>query len=187
MNKKHGNHKIRCVLVFTSEQAGVANFCRILLEYEDVKVYAAEEAFKFLKNEKVDASSLYKFTGLPFSSDATMEILQSDILEALFLNKEKHKHQKHINEKKTKLIDLLIVNFKDLFEIEAGKSSAISVAAANSSRVTVAMDEADYDRILTDMAQTDGAVTESSRKFLAIKSLKKAAEHIRHAASFLAG
>ncbi len=187
MNSRHSNHKIKRVLVLTSNQVGVVDFCRILLEYEDVQIYAAEEAYNFLKTARVDLNSICKFTGLPCSLDATMEILQLDILEALLLNKEKHKHQKHINDKKRKLIDLLIVNFEDHFEIEAGKISAISVAAANSSRVAVAMDEADYDRILTDMSKTDGAVTENSRKFLAIKSLKTAAEHIKQAASFLVG
>jgi phosphoribosylaminoimidazolecarboxamide formyltransferase / IMP cyclohydrolase len=187
MNSRHSNHKIKRVFVLTSNQVGVADLCNILLEYEDVQIYAAEEAYKFLKAERVEVNSLCKFTGLPCPLDATMEILQLDILEALFLNKEKHKHQKHINDKKRKLVDLLIVNFKDQFEIEAGKISAIAVAAANSSRVAVVMDKDDYERILTDMAENNGAGTESSRKFLAIKALKTAAEHIKYVASSLAG
>ena len=101
MDSGKNKKPLKRALVLTSHQMGLADFCRILLEY-DIRIYSIGEALKFLQRERVEVSPLCRFTGMPVAPDVTLELLHPSVIEALTLND---------NNKKIP-IDLLVCNFR---------------------------------------------------------------------------
>ncbi len=191
--------KIRRALISVSDKTGIASLARAL-ERQGVDVISTGGTAELLKKEKIPAREISSFTGFPEVLEGRVKTLHPRVHGGLLYKRGDPKHEAEARECGFEPIDLVVVNLYPFEEtiakpnvtlaeaidnIDIGGPSMIRSAAKNYESVTVVVDPADYEAVLENMRDNDGATTLKLREYLAIKAFIKCSDYDRAIGNFL--
>jgi len=182
--------KASYALISVWDKAGVVDFARGLhnLGY---RILSSGGTAKALSDGKVPVTQVSDYTGFPEMLDGRVKTMHPKVHAGIMAVPGNSEHAGQLKEHGIPHIDIVAVNlypFKqtvakdgvgldDAIEnIDVGGPALIRAAAKNHAHVAVLVDPADYERVLEEL--TSGvAVTESTRKTLAIKAFAHTSEY----------
>ena len=190
-------HPIRRALISVSDKTGLADFARGLAE-RGVEILSTGGTSRLLTDADVPVKEVSDHTGFPEIMDGRVKTLHPRIHGGILGRRGVDERVMHENE--IKPIDLVVVNLYP-FEatvakpdcdlatavehIDIGGPTLLRAAAKNHADVTVVVDAADYSRVLDEMADHDGAVTDATRFDLAVKAFEHTAAYDGAIANYL--
>ncbi len=173
--------KINTALISVSDKKGVVEFAR-KLKGMGVKIISTGGTARTLADAGIDVTPIESVTGFPEMMDGRVKTLHPKIHGALLALRDKKDHAEALAQHKIEPIDLVCVNlypfeatiakpgctFEEAIEnIDIGGPSMLRSAAKNHRFVTVVTDPAQYDRVLAEMAEKDGCISQQTRSELA--------------------
>ncbi|HET7369672.1 MAG TPA: bifunctional phosphoribosylaminoimidazolecarboxamide formyltransferase/IMP cyclohydrolase [Gammaproteobacteria bacterium] len=173
---------IQRALISVSDKTGVADFARALAD-RGVEILSTGGTAKLLRDAGIEVVEVADHTGFPEIMAGRVKTLHPKIHGGLLGRR--GTDDAVMAEQDIPPIDLLVVNlypfaatvakpdcsFEDAIEnIDIGGPAMLRAAAKNYAAVTVVVDAADYARVLDEMAQHDGAVSDALRFELATKT-----------------
>ena len=189
---------IRRALLSVSNKDGLLEFAQALHQ-RGVAMLSTGGTATLLERAGVPVTQVSSHTGFPEIMDGRVKTLHPKIHGGLLgrRNVDDAVMRQHGIEP----IDLLVVNlypfaatiakpgcsYEDAIEnIDIGGPAMVRAAAKNHDRVAVIVDPADYAVVLDELARTDGALSEATRKRLAAKAFAHTAGYDSAVASYLA-
>ncbi len=191
--------KITRALISVSDKTGIASLARAL-ERQGVDIISTGGTAELLKKEKIPAREISSFTAFPEVLEGRVKTLHPRVHGGLLYKRGDPKHEAEARECGFEPIDLVVVNLYPFEEttakpnvtladaienIDIGGPSLVRSAAKNYESVTVVVDSADYEAVLENMRDNDGATTLKLREYLAIKAFIKCSDYDRAIGNFL--
>ena len=191
---------IKRALVSVSDKSGVVDFCRELSSM-GVEIFSTGGTLRKLQESGVDAASISTITGFPEIMDGRVKTLHPKIHGGLLAVRDNADHIAQAQDNGIGFIDMVVVNlypfeetvakpdvtFEEAIEnIDIGGPSMLRSAAKNNESVTVITDSADYQTVLEEMRENNGATTRSTRLKLAGKVFELTSRYDRAIADYLA-
>lgn len=173
--------KIKTALISVSDKTGVVEFAEKLSK-QGVKLISTGGTARALKDAGLEVHSVESVTGFPEMMDGRVKTLHPGIHGALLGLRDKQEHTHAMKEHNIEPIDLVCVNLypfeqtvakpgcslEDAIEnIDIGGPSMLRSAAKNHKYVTVVTSPDQYDTLIKQMQENDGAVTGKLRSELA--------------------
>ncbi|HRD64817.1 MAG TPA: bifunctional phosphoribosylaminoimidazolecarboxamide formyltransferase/IMP cyclohydrolase [Candidatus Competibacter sp.] len=172
---------IRRALISVSDKTGIVEFSRALIE-RGVEILSTGGTAKLLASNGIPAIEVADYTGFPEMMDGRLKTLHPKIHGGLLGRR--GEDDGAMVEHGIPPIDLLVVNLypfeatvakpncalADAIEnIDIGGPAMLRAAAKNHAAVTVVVDANDYQRVLTEMRDNNGVVSQATRFDLAVK------------------
>ena len=191
--------KITRALISVSDKKGIAALARAL-ERQGVDIISTGGTAELLKKEKIPVREISSFTAFPEVLEGRVKTLHPRVHGGLLYKRGNPKHEAEAREFGFEPIDLVVVNLYPFEEtiakpkvtladaienIDIGGPSMIRSAAKNYESVTVVVDPADYEAVLENIRDNDGATTLKLREHLAIKAFIKCSDYDRVIGNFL--
>ena len=188
---------IKRALLSVSDKSHVVDFARGLAA-RDIALLSTGGTAKLLRSNAVDVTEVSEYTGFPEIMDGRVKTLHPKVHGALLGRR--GQDEDVMAQQGIIPIDLLVVNlypfeqtiadpeagFADAIEnIDIGGPAMLRAAAKNHESVVVAADPDDYARILTEIDQRDGVVSDELRRQLAAKAFAHTAAYDAAIASYL--
>jgi len=182
-------HPIRRALISVSDKTGLTDFARALTE-RGVEILSTGGTSKLLTDADIPVKEVSDHTGFPEIMGGRVKTLHPRIHGGILGRRGIDDTVMHENE--IKPIDLVVVNLYPfeatvaradcdlataIENIDIGGPALLRAAAKNHAAVTVVVDAADYTRVLAEMADHDGAVSDSTRLDLAVKAFEHTAAY----------
>ncbi|HHI82282.1 MAG TPA: bifunctional phosphoribosylaminoimidazolecarboxamide formyltransferase/IMP cyclohydrolase, partial [Rhizobiales bacterium] len=175
--------RIARALISVSDKSGLVDFASALAE-RDIELLSTGGTAAALKEAGLTVTDVSDYTGFPEMMDGRLKTLHPKVHGGLLAVRGNADHEAAAKAHDIAPIDLLVVNlypfeqtvaagadFATCVEnIDIGGPAMIRAAAKNHAGVTVLVDPADYDKLLGDMAQHDGATCAKFRRKLAQKA-----------------
>ena len=194
--------KIGRALISVTDKTGVVDFARALADEYGVEIISTGGTARVLEEAGVPVTPIEEFTGFPEMMDGRVKTLHPMVHGALLCRRDSEQHMAEAAEHGIKLIDLVCVNlyefektvanpdvtFADAIEhIDIGGPSMLRSAAKNADAVTVVCDPDDYEAVLAEMAEHDGATTLETRRALQFKVYSTTASYDAAISTWMAG
>ncbi|SFM02973.1 bifunctional phosphoribosylaminoimidazolecarboxamide formyltransferase/IMP cyclohydrolase [Shimia aestuarii] len=171
---------IRRALISVSDKTGLIDLGRALSE-RGVELLSTGGSAKALRDAGLTVKDVSEVTGFPEMMDGRVKTLHPKVHGGLLALRGNSEHVAAMEEHGIGPIDLLVVNLYPfeatvaagadydtcIENIDIGGPAMIRAAAKNHGDVTVVVDVADYDKLLGDMDQHNGATCPKFRKKLA--------------------
>ena len=169
--------KIKTALISVSDKRGVVDFAKKLIEM-GVKIISTGGTARKLSDAGVSVVSIESVTGFPEMMDGRVKTLHPKIHGGLLGLRDKAEHTAAMKEHNIEPIDLVCVNLypfeqtiaradctleEAIENIDIGGPSMLRSAAKNHKFVTVVTSSDQYDRVIEQMTNNDGAVGEELR------------------------
>ena len=182
--------RITRALLSVSDKTDVADFARALAGY-GVALISTGGTAKALQEAGLKVTDVSALTGFPEMMDGRVKTLHPKVHGGLLGIRANKEHAAAMEKHGIKPIDLLVVNlypfeatvakgaaFDDCIEnIDIGGPAMIRAAAKNHLDVTVVVERADYDKVLSELAQHNGMTTLELRQKLAAKAYARTAAY----------
>lgn len=181
---------LRSALISVSDKTGLVPFVRKLAAGGVVLLSTGGTA-QLLRDEGLVVRDVAALTGFPEMMDGRVKTLHPKVHGGLLALRDHPDHQAAMESHGIEPIDLLIVNlypfeatvasgagYDDAIEnIDIGGPAMIRAAAKNHAFVSVVTDIEDYDAVLEEMAENDGATTFAFRQKLALTAYSRTAAY----------
>ena len=173
--------KIRTALVSVSDKTGIVEFARSLKKM-GVKIISTGGTARKLAEAGIDVVAIDSVTGFPEMMDGRVKTLHPKIHGALLALRDKSDHVESMKAHGIEPIDLVCVNLypfektiarpdcsleQAIENIDIGGPSMLRSAAKNHKFVTVVTSPEQFDKVLEQMQNNDGAVSQAFRSDLA--------------------
>ena len=182
--------RIRRALLSVSDKSGLVDFARALAA-RDIELLSTGGTAAALKDAGLKVIDVSAHTGFPEMMDGRLKTLHPKIHGGLLAVRGNSDHEAAAKTHDIAPIDLLVVNlypfeqtvagggsYDDCVEnIDIGGPAMIRAGAKNHDGVTVVVDPEDYDKLLGDLAQHDGATCARFRRKLARKAFALTAKY----------
>ncbi|HEY5752455.1 MAG TPA: bifunctional phosphoribosylaminoimidazolecarboxamide formyltransferase/IMP cyclohydrolase [Chthoniobacterales bacterium] len=191
--------KIQRALVSVSDKTGLVPFVRELVA-RGVEILSTGGTAALLRSEGIPAKDVSEHTDFPEMMDGRVKTLHPKIHGGLLFVRDNEQHQKEAEDAGIVPIDLVVVNLypfeqtirkqevtleEAIENIDIGGPSMLRSAAKNYRSVAVVTDPADYDAVLADLAENEGATTLPLRERLAIKVFQLTSHYDQAIANYL--
>jgi len=198
--------KVNHVLISVSDKQGLESLVPRLLEMNpDIRIFSTGGTFNKLKEIlgtgfETNLTQVSDYTGQPETQGGLVKTLDFRIYLGLLTETYNDAHQDDLKRTQSVPIDLVVVNLypfqatiskEDVTveqargNIDIGGPCMIRASAKNFIRVASVVDPEDYDEIIANMADQDGATTLDLRFKLAQKAFEHTAVYDRAIADFL--
>lgn len=191
--------KIKRALLSVSNKDGLVEFAQSLNE-QGVEILSTGGTSKLLKEHNIPVKDVSEETGFPEIMDGRVKTLHPKIHGGLLAVRDNEEHQKAMEENGIRNIDLLVVNlypfaqtvesgadFDTCIEnIDIGGPALIRAAAKNHAFITVVTDPQDYERVIEEMSENEGAVRSELRRRLAANAYSLTATYDSNISSWFA-
>lgn len=171
---------IRRALLSVSDKTGLAELGKALSD-RGVELISTGGTAAALRGAGLDVMDVAELTGFPEMMDGRVKTLHPMVHGGLLALRDDPSHQAALEQHRISAIDLLVVNlypfestvaqgadFDTCIEnIDIGGPAMIRAAAKNHAYVAVVVDTQDYEKLLGDMDQHDGATCPKFRRKLA--------------------
>ena len=169
--------KIKTALISVSDKDGIVDFAK-KLSGMGVKIISTGGTAKKISEAGIDVVGIESVTGFPEMMDGRVKTLHPKIHGALLGLRDKKEHKTAMKEHDIEPIDLVCVNLypfeqtiakpgctlADAIEnIDIGGPSMLRSAAKNHKYVTVVTQSDQYDKVIEEMENNDGAISEETR------------------------
>ncbi|ROO27162.1 IMP cyclohydrolase [Salinisphaera orenii MK-B5] len=190
---------IRRALISVSDKTGVADFARRLAEDHGVEILSTGGTARTLREAGVSVTDVAEHTGAPEIMDGRVKTLHPKIHGGILGRR--GTDDAVMAEHAIAPIDLVVVNLypfeqtvarsdcsrdEAIETIDIGGPAMLRAAAKNHAHVTLVVDAADYDAVLTDLADS-GGTTDATRARLAAKGFNHTAAYDQAIATYLSG
>jgi phosphoribosylaminoimidazolecarboxamide formyltransferase/IMP cyclohydrolase len=185
-------------LISVSDKTGIADFAKQLHDQFGVEILSTGGTAKLLADKGIPVVEVSSYTGFPEMMDGRVKTLHPKIHGGLLGRR--GTDDAVMAEHDIPPIDMVVVNLYPFEQtiakpdcdlptaienIDIGGPTMLRAAAKNHAAVTVVVDAADYERVLDEMANNAGAVSESSRFDLAVKTFEHTAKYDGAIANYL--
>jgi phosphoribosylaminoimidazolecarboxamide formyltransferase/IMP cyclohydrolase len=182
-------HAIRRALISVSDKTGLTEFARGLSEH-GIEILSTGGTSKLLTEAGVPVKEVSEHTGFPEIMGGRVKTLHPRIHGGILGRRGIDEGVMRENE--IKPIDLVVVNLYPFEQtvakpdcdlttaienIDIGGPTLLRAAAKNHAAVTVLVDADDYNRVLAEMADNGGAVSDATRFDLAVKAFEHTAAY----------
>ncbi len=173
--------KIKTALVSVSDKNGVVDFAKALGKM-GVKIISTGGTAKALSDAGIKVVGIESVTGFPEMMDGRVKTLHPKIHGGLLALRDKKEHAAAMKEHSIEPIDLVCVNLypfeatiakpdctleEAIENIDIGGPSMLRSAAKNNKFVAIVTGPDQYDKVIAEMEEKDGAVSEELRSDLA--------------------
>lgn len=190
-------NKIQRALISVSDKSGIVEFAQTLSD-KGIEILSTGGTAKLLDEKGVKVTEVSEYTGFPEMMDGRVKTLHPKIHGGILGRRgtdEAVMEQHGIGP-----IDLIVVNLYPFEQtvanpdcdlptaienIDIGGPTMLRAAAKNHAAVTVVVDSCDYSRVLEEMGQNDGAITDDTRFDLAVKTFEHTAKYDGAIANYL--
>jgi phosphoribosylaminoimidazolecarboxamide formyltransferase / IMP cyclohydrolase len=184
------NMKIKTALISVSDKTGLIDFAKSLTAYH-IKILSTGGSAKTLRDAGIAVTDVSEYTGFPEMMDGRVKTLHPKIHGGLLSLRNNDEHIQSQKQHDIENIDLVVVNlypFEDtvaknavfdvaIENIDIGGPAMLRSAAKNHAFVTVVTDINDYQSVLMDMQNHDGATSFALRQKLAAKTYARTAAY----------
>ena len=180
---------IKRALISVSDKTGIVEFSRELTA-QGIELLSTGGTYKLLLKNKIQAIEVSDFTGFPEIMAGRVKTLHPKIHGGILARR--GIDEKVMIENDIQAIDMVVVNlypfeetiahpsssFEDAIEnIDIGGPTMIRAAAKNHKNVTIIVNRNDYNRVLCEMAKTNGSPDDKTRFDLAITAFEHTAQY----------
>ncbi len=182
--------RITRALLSVSDKTGLIEFAKALTGH-GVELVSTGGTAKAIKDAGLKVIDVAELTGFPEMMDGRVKTLHPKVHGGLLAIRDNKDHAGSMSEHGIKPIDLLVVNlypfeetvakgagYEDCVEnIDIGGPAMIRAAAKNHDDVAVVVDASDYEKVLGELTQHNGATTLELRRKLAAKAYARTAAY----------
>jgi len=184
MTKKDSESRpISRALLSVSDKTGLVEFGKFLSQH-GVKILSTGGTAGALRDAGIAVKDVSEHTQFPEMLDGRVKTLHPKVHGGILGMRENPAHQEAMQAHDIQPIDLVVVNlypfeqtvaaggdFDDCIEnIDIGGPALIRAAAKNHRDVTVVVESADYEKVMGEMTQLNGATSADLRRALAAKA-----------------
>ena len=191
---------LRRALISVSDKTGLIEFARGLAA-RGVELLSTGGSAKAMREAGLEVRDVADLTGFPEMMDGRVKTLHPKVHGGLLALRDNADHRAAMQAHGIEGIDLLVVNlypFEDtvaggadvdtcIENIDIGGPAMIRAAAKNHAFVTVVVDVQDYDKLLGDLDQHDGATCPGFRRKLAQRAYARTAAYDAAVSTWMAG
>jgi phosphoribosylaminoimidazolecarboxamide formyltransferase/IMP cyclohydrolase len=189
--------KISRALVSVSDKSGVINFCQ-KLHTMGVELLSTGGTAKLLADNQIPVTEVSDHTGFPEMMDGRVKTLHPKIHGGILGRR--GIDEPIMQEHGIDAIDMVVVNLYPFEQtiarpdcdlalaienIDIGGPTMIRAAAKNHNAVSVVVDPSDYGKLIAEMSENEGAVSQQTRFKLALKCFQHTAHYDSAIASYL--
>ena len=175
--------KIERAIISVTDKSGIVEFSRKLSD-RGVEILSTGGTAKTIREGGVKVMDISEYTGFPEMLDGRVKTLHPKVHGGLLGVRSNPEHVKMMQENGISNIDLIVVNLyqfektiskegvtlEDAIEnIDIGGPAMLRSSAKNFNDVTVVVDPEDYDLVLKEMEENQGATLLKTRFYLAKK------------------
>ncbi|MBN2398420.1 MAG: bifunctional phosphoribosylaminoimidazolecarboxamide formyltransferase/IMP cyclohydrolase [Deltaproteobacteria bacterium] len=183
--------RIQKALLSVTDKTGIVDFARELKEF-GVEILSTGGTAAQLRQAGLDVTDVSEYTGFPEMMDGRLKTLHPKIHGGLLALRDNEGHMQAAREHGIGMIDMVVINlyrFEDTVakegctleeaveNIDIGGPTMLRAAAKNHRFVSVVTDPGDYPRIIEEMKQTGGAISEATNFALATKTFQLTARY----------
>ena len=185
--------KIKRALLSVSDKAGLVELGHALAA-RHIELVSTGGTAKVLREAGLSVRDISELTGFPEMMDGRVKTLHPKVHGGLLAIRDNAEHAAAMKEHEIGAIDLVVVNLYPFAEtvakradraeiienIDIGGPSMVRSSAKNHDYVTIVTDPSDYDNLIAEMEEADGATTIAFRKAMAAKAfaLTAAYDHL---------
>ncbi|MDX1491539.1 MAG: bifunctional phosphoribosylaminoimidazolecarboxamide formyltransferase/IMP cyclohydrolase [Pseudohongiellaceae bacterium] len=188
---------VRRALISVSDKSGVVSFAQSLHD-AGIEILSTGGTYKLLRQENIPAIEIADYTGFPEMMDGRVKTLHPKVHGGILARREID--QAVMEEHGIPPIDLVVVNLYPfeatvakpdcdlptaIENIDIGGPTMLRAAAKNNAWVGVVVNPADYDGIIAELKQNDGALSDATRFDLAVKTYEHTAAYDGAIANYL--
>ena len=190
---------IKRVLISVTDKKGIVDFAKELNNF-GVEILSTGGTAAQLRNSGLEVRDVSDYTGFPEMMDGRLKTLHPKIHGGLLALRDNPKHLEAMQTHGIDLIDMVIINlyrFEDTVakegcsieeaveNIDIGGPTMLRAAAKNYRFVSVVTDPGDYSKIIEEMKQTGGKISEATNFRLATKTFQLTARYDRAISNYL--
>ena len=192
-------NKIVRALISVSDKTGLENFARALAAMK-VEILSTGGTFKTLKSAGIAVREVAEYTGFPEMMNGRVKTLHPKVHGGILALRDEPTHVAAMKEHAIAPIDLVVINLypfeatvakpgveraEAIEQIDIGGPSMVRSAAKNHRFVGIVTDPSDYGRVLDDLNQHGGALSDEVKRSLAVKAFQTTARYDAAIASWL--
>jgi len=191
---------IKRALISVSDKTGLLDLAQALVDH-GVELISTGGTAKALQQAGLEVRDVAELTGFPEMMDGRLKTLHPKVHGGLLAVRGNAEHETSATEHGIAEIDLLVVNLYPFEEtvakgadyeacvenIDIGGPAMIRAASKNHAGVAVVVEAADYEDLLKELTDNDGATTLSFRKKLAAKAFSRTAAYDAAISNWFAG
>src|SRR5438309_8003692 len=192
---------IRTALISVSDKSGLAEFARGLARFK-IKILSTGGTAKLLAELSLPVTEVADYTGFPEMLDGRVKTLHPKLHAGILARRDSPAHLAAIKAAGIEPIDLVVVNLypfartvakpnctlaEAIENIDVGGPSMLRAGAKNYAGVAVVIDPSDYSRLLAQMDERGGALSEGTRFALAQKAFAHSAAYEAAIGNYLTG
>ena len=192
---------IRTALVSVSDKSGLAEFARGLARFK-IRILSTGGTAKLLAGQGLLVTEVADYTGFPEMLDGRVKTLHPRLHAGILARRDSPAHLAAIKAAGIEPIDLVVVNLypfartvakpdctlaEAIENIDVGGPSMLRAGAKNYAGVAVVTDPSDYSKLLAEMGERGGALSEGTRFALAQKAFAHSAAYEAAIGNYLAG
>ena len=191
---------IRRVVISVTDKKRIAEFARELTAF-GVEILSTGGTAAQLRKSGVPVTEVSDYTGFPEMMDGRVKTLHPKIHGGLLALRDNDAHMQALRKHGISTIDMVVINlyrFEDTIakegctlehaieNIDIGGPSMLRAASKNYRFVSVVTDPADYPKIIAEMKQTGGKISEATNFELAKKTFRLTAHYDGAISNYLA-
>jgi phosphoribosylaminoimidazolecarboxamide formyltransferase / IMP cyclohydrolase len=191
---------IKRVLISVTDKKGIDEFARELTAFGAELLSTGGTAAQ-LRKSGIPVTEVSDYTGFPEMMDGRVKTLHPKIHGGLLALRDNDAHMQALRKHGIKTIDMVVINlyrFEDTIakegctleqaieNIDIGGPSMLRAASKNYRFVSVVTDPADYPKIIAEMKQTGGKISEKTNFELAKKTFLLTAHYDSAISNYLA-
>lgn len=175
-------YPIRTALISVSDKTGLEKLVSFLSE-QGIAMISTGGTAKFISALGIKVIDVSEYTGFPEMMEGRLKTLHPKIHGGLLAKRSDKKHQEEAKEHNIRMIDLLVVNLypfekeASIENIDIGGPAMIRSAAKNHESVVVVTDAGDYETLIQEIKNNNGATSIEFRKKMAAKAFSRTAEY----------
>lgn len=181
---------IKTALLSVSDKTGLVEFAQFLQNYK-IKLLSTGGTAQLLRDNGIPVTDVSEHTGFPEMMDGRVKTLHPKIHGGLLARNDIPEHQQAQKQHNIENIDLVVVNLYPfeatiakgadydtaIENIDIGGPAMLRSAAKNHDRVTVITDPSDYQTVMAELSEHNGAVSWDYRKKMAAKTYARTAAY----------
>lgn len=190
--------KITRALISVSDKSGIVEFAKSLYTYHAIEILSTGGTAKLLAENGIPVIEVSDYTGFPEMMDGRVKTLHPKIHGGLLGRR--GTDESVMQENDIPPIDMVVVNLYPFEEtiskescslelaienIDIGGPTMLRSAAKNHASVTVVVDANDYTRVLNEIKDNNGEVSDATRFDLAVKTFEHTSNYDGAIANYL--
>ncbi|MBE0557747.1 MAG: IMP cyclohydrolase [Proteobacteria bacterium] len=193
-------NNIKRVVISVTDKKGIDEFARELAAF-GAEILSTGGTAAQLRKSGVPVTEVSDYTGFPEMMDGRVKTLHPKIHGGLLALRDNDAHMQALRQHGISPIDMVVINlyrFEDTIakegctlehaieNIDIGGPSMLRAASKNYRFVSVVTDPADYPKIIAEMKQTGGKISEATNFELAKKTFRLTAHYDGAISNYLA-